>query len=224
MTVFQPRPTSEQGKRPGWRIGIAGTGGQGVLTAARVLCDGFAERGHEVVSSQLRGMAQRGGSVQCTVMIDCGISPVMASGAADFVLGFEPVETVRVLELMSSHTLVFMNTAPVTPYVLAQRSVLDGKEAKYPAVNRLAACVREITADVHLLDATKLAADAGSVQTLNMIMLGCLLGTGSLPCAANRFWESVTRTIPPPLVDANTRAFFSGVDLGRKCQLAEARS
>ena len=47
----------------GWRICIVGTGGQGVLTAARLLCDTFVERGHDVVSGQLHGMAQRGGGV-----------------------------------------------------------------------------------------------------------------------------------------------------------------
>lgn len=72
----------------GWRILIAGTGGQGVLTAARLLCDVFVEDGHQAVSGQLHGMAQRGGSVQSSVIIDCGISPVIPSGRADFVLGF----------------------------------------------------------------------------------------------------------------------------------------
>ena len=70
---------------------------QGVLTAARALCEFFAERGHNVVSGQLHGMAQRGGSVQSSVVIDSGISPVIARGRADFVVGFEPAETVRAL-------------------------------------------------------------------------------------------------------------------------------
>jgi len=38
-----------------WRILIAGTGGQGVLTAARLLSEYFVEKGHEVVSGQLHG-------------------------------------------------------------------------------------------------------------------------------------------------------------------------
>ncbi len=93
-----------------------GTGGQGVLTAAKLLCAAFMERGHEVVSDQAHGMAQRGGCVQSSVMIDCGISPVIAQGTADFVLGFEPVETARALPIMAATTTVFMNTSPVIPY------------------------------------------------------------------------------------------------------------
>ena len=71
--------------RSGRRLVLVGTGGQGVLTAARVLCDIFVDRGHYVVSGQLHGMAQRGGSVVSTVSIDAGISPVIPSGKADVV-------------------------------------------------------------------------------------------------------------------------------------------
>jgi indolepyruvate ferredoxin oxidoreductase beta subunit len=222
--VHQPRSTSEKDKRPGWRIAISGTGGQGVLTAARMLCDAFVELGHEVVSSQLHGMAQRGGSVQSSVMIDCGISPVMAPGSADYVLGLEPVETARAMDLMSSRTLVFMNTTPVIPYVLAQQTVLEEVEAKYPDVGQLTERIQAIAPNVCAFDATTPAAEAGSIRTLNMLMLGCLLGAGSLPYTADRFWDTAARSIPPALAEPNTNAFFRGVEVGRRFQLAEARS
>ncbi len=221
--MFQPRPTNDQNSRCGWRIAIVGTGGQGVLTAARLLCAALVEEGREVVSSQLRGMALRGGSVQASVMIDCGICPVIAAGAADVVLGLEPAETVRALPLMSSRTLVLMNTTPVIPFVLALQSVLQEKEAEYPDVRLLVRRIGAVTPDVHAFDATALAAETGSDKTLNMIMLGCLLGTGALPCAGGSFLKTITRIIPPPLVGANTTAYLSGVAVGQELQVAEAR-
>jgi indolepyruvate ferredoxin oxidoreductase beta subunit len=208
----------------GWRIALAGTGGQGVLTAARVLCGAFARLGHDVVSGQLHGMAQRGGSVQASVMIDTGISPVIGSGAAGFALGLEPVETARALPLMSSRTLVFMNTVPVPPYVLVQRLVREQPQADYPDVDGLVEHVRAVAGDVYAFDATAVAQEVGSARTLNMVMVGCLLGAAVLPCTAARFWEMVAGSIPPALVDANTRAFFGGVALSQKFQLAEAES
>ncbi|MHC5007866.1 MAG: indolepyruvate oxidoreductase subunit beta [Planctomycetota bacterium] len=223
MTVFQHRPANERQHPGGWRIAIAGTGGQGVVTAARVLCDAFVEQGHDVVSSQLHGMAQRGGSVQSAVMIGCGISPVIAGGAADFVLGLEPVETARALPLMSRRTRVFMNTEPIVPFVLAQRHVLEKPGAEYPDIDGLIEQVRAAAGQVHPFDATKLATDAGSPRTLNVLMLGCLLATEALPCTPARFWESVSRIIPAPLVEANTGAFLAGVAFAQKLQVAEAR-
>jgi indolepyruvate ferredoxin oxidoreductase beta subunit len=205
-------PVAGEQKRSGWRILIAGTGGQGVLTVARLLCDCFVERGHHVVSGQLHGMAQRGGAVQSSVMIDAGISPVIARGRADVVVGLEPVETARALPFMSSRTLVYMNTTPVVPFVLAQRAVLKQENADYPDVQRLVEQVRSAARHTLTLDATQFALEAGSIQALNIVMLGCLLGSGSLPCTADEFWSIVSKQMPPAARETNTRAFLKGVE------------
>jgi indolepyruvate ferredoxin oxidoreductase beta subunit len=204
----------------GWRIIISGTGGQGVLTAARLLCDCLAERGHNVVSSQLHGMAQRGGSVHSTVMIDSGISPVIGTGRADCVLGFEPVETARALPLMSSRTVVYMNAAPIIPYVIGQQVALGASEVKYPDVDELVASIRAVTAHVFPFDATRLARQCGSVRAVNMIMLGCLLGADAVPCTADDFWNSAAGRIPKGLVETNAKAFMDGAEVGRRLRFA----
>ncbi|HUU82255.1 MAG TPA: indolepyruvate oxidoreductase subunit beta [Phycisphaerae bacterium] len=210
--------TPDRDNGTGWRMLVAGTGGQGVLTAARLLCDWLVDRGHSVVSGQLHGMAQRGGSVQSSVLVDCGISPVMPRGRADYVLGFEPVEAARALPFMSSRTVVYVNTAPVIPYVLAQRSVRDGTEAKYPDPKELADAIRAVTPHLFTFDATERAVEAGSAATLNMIMVGCLLGSGLLPHTADSFWTLVSNKMRQDLMDVNQRAFSSGVELGRRLQ------
>ena len=214
---------TDQDKGRGRRIVIAGTGGQGVLTAARLLCESLVEHGHSVVSGQLHGMAQRGGSVQSSVQVDCGISPMIPRGGAHVVLGFEPSETVRALPFSSASTVVYMNTAPVVPYVLAQRSVLDGKKADYPDVKRLAEAISAVTPHVFSFDATRQAIEAGSAATLNMVMLGCLLGTGWLPCTVDGFWHVVARKIRRELKEANRRALLSGAAQGQRFHLAEAK-
>jgi indolepyruvate ferredoxin oxidoreductase beta subunit len=207
---------------PGWRILIAGTGGQGVLTIARLLCDCFAERGHQVVSGQLHGLAQRGGAVQSSVLIDAGISPVIAQARADVVIGLEPVETARALPLMSPRTLVYMNTAPVLPFVLAQRAVGNAPDAEYPAVQPLVDRVRSVAPDTFTLDATRLAVAAGSTQALNMVMLGCLLGSGTLPIAADEFLSAIATQMPPAVSETNGKAFRSGVAFGSEHRRKDA--
>jgi indolepyruvate ferredoxin oxidoreductase beta subunit len=206
-------------KQSGWRILIAGTGGQGVLTAARLLCECLVERGHHVVSGQLHGMAQRGGAVQSSVLIDAGMSPVIASGRADCVVGFEPVETARALPLMSSRTLVYTNTTPVVPFVLAQRAVLKEGNAKYPDVAELVGRVRSVAPRTFTFDATQLAQEAGSTKALNMVMLGCLLGSGCLPCSADEFWSAVSQQMPPATRETNTNAFRKGVEFAAEISL-----
>ncbi len=45
---------------------LVGVGGQGVLTAAKILGAAAHEAGQPVVVGQLHGMTQRGGSVECS--------------------------------------------------------------------------------------------------------------------------------------------------------------
>lgn len=201
--------------RKGLRLLIAGTGGQGVLTATRLLCDYFVADGRDVVTGQLHGMAQRGGSVQATVMVDCGISPVIPQGRADVVLGFEPAETARALPFLSSGALVLMNTTPVIPFTVGQRAILEDEDAGYPEVAELVESIRSVTDRVMTLDATQLARDAGSAAALNITLLGCLLGCGGLPCQADGFWEIVSRGLPASSARVNAAAFEAGVKAGR---------
>jgi indolepyruvate ferredoxin oxidoreductase beta subunit len=200
------------------RILIAGTGGQGVITAARLLTEFFSSHGHQVQSSQLHGMAQRGGAVQSSVLVGCGISPTLGRGCADFVLGFEPIETVRVLPYISSATVVFLDPTPIVPYVLAQNFVFGGQLTEYPCIDRLYDNIRSVTANLVTLDATTLAEQAGSARALNVVMLGCLFGSGLLPYRAADFLDTTMKTIPARLAETNHRAFRSGVkfsqDLG----------
>ncbi len=203
-------PTHRQ--QGGTRILLAGTGGQGVITAARFLSSFFVERGHDVVSGQLHGMAQRGGAVQSTMMVDCGISPVMPLGGADIVLGFEPVETARTRPFLSEASTVFMNLTPVLPYVLSQQYIHKNGDGKYPDLAGLQESIRSVTQRLFLVDAASLADAAGSNKALNVVMLGCLFGSGLLPYSAEEFLESVMRGVPAHVSEANNIAFNRGVE------------
>ena len=202
-------------QRSGWRILIAGTGGQGVITAARLLTEFSVLHGHQVLSSQLHGMAQRGGAVQSSVLIDCGISPAIGRGDADIVLGLEPVETARALPFMAAKTAVFMNTIPVIPCVLAQNYVLGEGPAEYPSVEKLSASIRAVTSKLATVDASALAKQAGSLKALNAVMLGCLFGSGLLPYTTEHFMNTIMKTAPPRLAETNSKAFLSGVESGK---------
>ncbi|MFC1572039.1 indolepyruvate oxidoreductase subunit beta [Candidatus Eisenbacteria bacterium] len=203
------------------RILIVGTGGQGVITAARLLTNFYVERGHAVVSGQLHGMAQRGGAVQASVMIDCGIGPGLPAGGANIVLGLEPVETARAMPFISSKTAVLMNTAEVVPYVLSQQYVLKQGTGRYPSLEVLQEAIGNATSRLRALDATVLAKRAGSIRAVNVVMLGCLFGAGLLRVSPEEFLEAIMRTAPPRLADVNRKAFLEGVQAGRDLPVLE---
>lgn len=65
------------------RIVISGRGGQGVLTLTRVVAEAAAAAGHEVITTETHGMAQRGGAVLSTIKVGGFHGPLVAPGEAE---------------------------------------------------------------------------------------------------------------------------------------------
>jgi len=65
------------------RIVSSGRGGQGVLTLTRVVAEAAAAAGHEVITTETHGMAQRGGTVLSTVKVGPFHGPLVGSGDAE---------------------------------------------------------------------------------------------------------------------------------------------
>ena len=65
------------------RIVISGRGGQGVLTLTRVVAEAAVAAGHEVLTTETHGMAQRGGAVLSTVKVGAFHGPLIGPGEAE---------------------------------------------------------------------------------------------------------------------------------------------
>ena len=65
------------------RIVISGRGGQGVLTLTRVVAEAAVAGGHEVITTETHGMAQRGGAVLSTVKVGAFHGPLIGPGEAE---------------------------------------------------------------------------------------------------------------------------------------------
>ena len=197
----EPKKRSDRGR---FKLMIAGVGGQGVLSAARWLGEAALSAGLEVVSGQLHGMSQRGGSVQSTVLIGPGHGSFIENGGADAVLGLEPMEVLRARPKMSADTRVVVNQGRVVPYTLAQKGL------EYPEVSRILAEVRTVAPEVVTVDGPALVAAAGAVRALNVVMLGALAGLEILPVDGDTLWTAVEKRCPAQHLESNRRAFVLG--------------
>lgn len=75
---------------------FVGIGGQGVLKAAEVCAWVCLIEGFKVKKSEIHGMAQRGGTVVSHVRFGEEVfSPLIPMGKADYLLGFDRVEAVK---------------------------------------------------------------------------------------------------------------------------------
>jgi indolepyruvate ferredoxin oxidoreductase, beta subunit len=65
------------------QIIVSGTGGQGVLFLTRFFAEAALESGHDVLTSEIHGMAMRGGTVVSHVKVGAFKSPLIRWGHAD---------------------------------------------------------------------------------------------------------------------------------------------
>lgn len=188
-----------------YSVQIVGVGGQGVLLASMVLGNAAKDAGYDVAMSEVHGMAQRGGSVLCTLRFGEGVtSPLEAMGCADLLLGFEPAETCRNLRLCNKDSSVVMNLDPLFPSMVAA-----GFET-YPPVDDIVAAVRKVTPNLKTIDATSLAIEAGKAVAANAVMIGAVAAVKGFPLGRDILLEELKRNVPAKFVDINVKAFELG--------------
>lgn len=188
------------------KLMIVAVGGQGNISAARVLGEAALTSRLPVRMSEFHGMAQRGGVVESMVLLGEGESYCIADGDVDILLGFEPSETLRAAKKCSANTIVITNTRPVPPYTVAL-----GK-AHYPDTNKALALMASRVRKLVAFDATALALAAGSALALNMVMLGALAKSGAIPLSPDLLQRTIEQKTKKHQVDVNVRAFRMGLE------------
>lgn len=182
-------------------VSLVGVGGQGILLAAEVLCHVAALTGKDVKKSEVHGMAQRGGSVVSHVRIgDRVLSPLVATGATDILVGFEKLEALRF-----AHFLRADGAALVSDHEIRPVSVASG-ESRWP--EDLDARLSAALPKLEWVPALRLARELGQVRAVNTVMLGAL--SHHLNADAAVWRAALTEVVPPKVLDVNLRAFEAG--------------
>ncbi len=184
-------------------IVLTGVGGQGVITAAKMLGDAAVKAGVPVFVSEIHGMAQRGGDVVCTVRLGAIESPMLLLGTADALVSTEPVEALRNVMYVHTKTKLVTDTNPTIPFTVAA-----GGEP-YP---KLEIILKELAsfALVYPVDAVGLAKQAGAVITKNIVLLGALSAVDVLPFSQDVLLQAILDDVPQKYQDINKRAFEAG--------------
>ncbi len=186
------------------RLIIVAVGGQGNLLSSKVLAEAALIEDTPVRLSEIHGMAQRGGVVESSLVLGDADSTIISDGQADILLGFEPGETLRAINRCSENTIVITNTHPLPPFTAA-----IGKGV-YPDIDEVLRIVEENTARLYAFDAMDLAKQAGNPMTMNIVLLGALLKSGTLPFSRQSMEEAVRRKTKPAFTDMNLEAFDLG--------------
>ena len=182
------------------KIMIVGVGGQGTLLASRILGHAVIDMGYDVKVSEVHGMSQRGGSVVTYVKFGEKVhSPIIDRGEADIILAFELLEAYRALPYLKEGGRLIVNDQRINPM-----PVITGA-AEYPEniLDKLSSKVATTS-----VDALKLATEAGSIKSVNVVLIGLMAKSTDIPYD---IWKkAVTETVPPKFLEVNLRAFDLG--------------
>jgi len=186
-------------------IVLTGVGGQGVITAANILGKATVKAKIDIYVSEVHGMAQRGGAVNCTVRMGDVSGPLVAMGTADVIVSTEPIEALRNIMYANKKTKVITDINPVVPFTVA----VGGE--KYPNLDDV---YKEIQsrAILYKIDALKIAKESGAAITKNIVMLGALAAVDVLPFKSDVLLETILENVPTKYKGINKKAFDSGMN------------
>jgi len=192
-------------------IVFTGVGGQGNVIAAKLAGSALLGAGYEVAVGDVFGLSQRGGSVASHLRFWKGgpLPPLIPRGRADYVVGFEPLEALRVLcELGGPSTGVLVSTGDIPPTGVLMGNVV------YPPVPELIGQMEALARFVVAFDGLGLARQAGNVQALNMVLVGAAAGLDLLPLSLDELVGESEATFAPKLRSVNQTALELGFALG----------
>lgn len=140
---------------------LAGVGGQGVLSVAAIIASTAAAEGLVVKQAETHGMSQRGGAVAAHLRMADGpiASDLVPRGEAAMIIGMEPVESLRYLEYLSGDGVVISTSTPLQNI------------PNYPDLEQVVDSLRGLPHSV-LVDAERMAREAGSARAANVVLVG----------------------------------------------------
>jgi indolepyruvate ferredoxin oxidoreductase beta subunit len=179
---------------------IAGVGGQGILTIARILSVAALNRSLHLRQAEVHGMSQRGGAVYSHLRISDSeiFSDLIPDGQADLILAVEPLEALRYAGLLKPRGSIVASANA------------DVNIGDYPEIEMVLARIAEYPASI-ALDTARLARAAGGVLSANVVALG--IASSKLPFSAQELEAAIVDLFAAKgerVVQTNLRAFRFG--------------
>ena len=148
-------------------------------------------------------MSQRGGSVITHVRVGDSVhAPLVALAGADYLLSFEALEAARAAAYLKKGGVLIASTQRISPM-----PVITGA-TQYPEAPLKNSALKDHR--VEAVDALTLAAEAGSIKAVNLVLLGML--SRHLPFTDEAWQKAITACVPAKTLETNIRAFESGRD------------
>ncbi len=187
-----------------YSIYISGVGGQGIIKTSVIIGEAAMLEGYDVVMSEIHGMSQRGGSVSTELKIGNFKSSIVEESKADLILAFEPIEVLRGLNKANKDTTLIFNTFPIVPSTLTQTG------ETYPEIEDIVKNLKDNFDSVYPIEGNGLAVDAGSILSLNMVLLGACVANDDFPLSKETVETAMKNNLAPKFHEMNLKAIENG--------------
>ena len=187
-----------------YSIYISGVGGQGIIKTSVIIGEAAMLEGYDVAMSEIHGMSQRGGSVSTELKIGNFKSSIVEENKADLILSFEPIEVLRGLDKANKDTTLIFNTFPIVPSTLTQTG------ETYPEIDDIVKNLKDNFDSVYPIEGNGLAKDAGSILSLNMVLLGACVANDSFPLSKETVETAMKHNLAPKFHEMNLKAIDNG--------------
>ncbi|MGD6934284.1 MAG: indolepyruvate oxidoreductase subunit beta [Candidatus Bathyarchaeia archaeon] len=188
---------------------FSGVGGQGVVVLSDIYCEAAMLDGFDVAKAEVHGMAQRGGTIVAYTRIAEKVeSPLIETGKADAIVGFEILETARSLPILKPNGAVIVNTKYIPPSSFS-------KSVKPKTSLELLDLIKSKVPVVHEVDGSGIAKQVGNNLVVNTVLLGALSALPNMPIKRESFETAMASRLKEKYLQVNLKAF----DLGRKSVL-----
>ena len=188
-----------------------GVGGQGVIRATQILSYTALLDNYKIRTAETHGMAQRGGSVATYLRFGTEVEgPLIPRGKTDTILALEASEAVRIFNYAGPDTVFLINENIIIPPMIHQMGM------DYPNLTEIRDFLKNVSPNIFFIDSVKIATDLGNPRTMNVVMLGALIGLKVLPLKKENLEKSILSYLPTKLHDINRRAFKVGIENGIK--------
>ncbi|KZX12148.1 indolepyruvate oxidoreductase subunit beta [Methanobrevibacter curvatus] len=193
-----------------YTIYVCGVGGQGIIKTSTILAEAGMKEGHNVVTSEIHGMSQRGGVVSTEVKIGDYKSSIIENNNANMILSFEPIETIRGLDKGNKNTKLIFNTTPLIP------PNINSQEKDYPKVDTVTNILKRNYPNSYPIDGNKLAIESGNILSLNMVLLGATIASDGFPLSRETVIEVMKENLNEKFHEMNLKAINLGYNAMQK--------
>ena len=181
-------------------IVLCGIGGQGTILASKLIATAAMQKNIPVMSAETIGMAQRGGSVFSHLRMGGNLlSPMIAKGTADIIIGFEPSETVRMLPYLKKGGRIITSSYAVMPVT----SALTGGDYR---ASVMIDYLTGVSDNVTVVDTDALCKQLSSPKVMNVLLLGFAARSGALGLSVDDIMNALKTRLPEKLWELNFKA------------------